>query len=196
MKNKFLTLALLASISLPVFAAEIGVNLDADVSSQENYQFQGNKFVKLYEVGSGNVSLKVTLDENVLIDAKEAINQRVNATGEVSIEVLDGQYIRLRDNALVAGRRNNLDQIVKADIKKTLLGKIKSIRISKEDYLAVYREVLERAGMDRLSQLNIRDENASISSSLDGSDFNCIVEKNAMTCGLNVILNIALSATK
>jgi hypothetical protein len=196
MKNKFLTLALLASISLPVFATEIGVNLDVDVSSQENYQFQGNKFVKLYEIGSGNVSLKVTLDENTLLDAKEAINERVNASGEVSIEVLDSQYIRLRDNALVAGRRNNLDQVVKADIKKTLLGKIKSIRISKEDYLAVYKEVLERAGMYRLSQLNIKEENASMTSSLDVSDLDCNVEKNSMTCGLNVVIKIALSASK
>lgn len=194
MKNKFITLALLATFSFPVFATEIGVNLDLDVSSKENYQLQANKFVKLYEVATGNVALKVTVDENVLVDAKEAINERINVNGEVSIEVLDSEYIRLKDTSMVAGRRNNIDQVVKADIKKSFLGKIKSIRVSKEDYLAVYKEVLERAGLDRLSQLRIKDDTASISSTLDVSDLDCGVDKSAMTCDIKVAMKISVSA--
>lgn len=194
MKNKLLTLALLSCISLPVFASEVGISLDVDVASKANYRLEENKFVKLYEVGTGNASLKVTVDGNILVDAKEVINDRVNASGEVSIEVLDGEFIRLIDKSITAGRRNNIDQIVKADIKRTFLGKIKAIKVSKDDFLAVYREVLERMGMDRLSRLKIKDNKASISSSLDVSDLDCGVDKNSMVCDIKIDMKIDISS--
>ncbi|GAB4016028.1 MAG: hypothetical protein Fur0010_15530 [Bdellovibrio sp.] len=194
MTSKLAALVLFSTLSFSAIASTIGVDLNVDLKSQENYQLQSNKFVKIYDVAAGNVSVKITVDDTEVVNATEPVSERENATGEVSIEVLDNNYVRLIDNALTEGRRNNINQIVKAEIKKSFTGKIKSIKISQDDYLAVYKEVLERVGMSKLSQLNIQDENARISTSIDVSGLSCEVEKTAMTCQVNVKMNIGISA--
>lgn len=193
MKSKIVALLILSSLSFSAFCSTIRVDLNVDLKSQENYQLQSNKFVKIYDVATGNVSMKITVDDTEVVNATEPVNARENVTGEVSIEVLDNNYVRLIDNALTEGRRNNINQVVKAEIKRSITGKIKSIKIGKDDYLAVYKEVLERVGLSKLSQLNIQDENASISTSIDVSGLTCEVDKAAMTCQVNVTMNIGIS---
>lgn len=195
MKMNLALVLLMTMFSGVALGNTTSVDLDLKIKAKEHYQLNDDKFVKLYDITTGTVRFQVVVNGALVADATQPVNERSEVKGEVTIEVLDKNFVRVIDQSVQQdGTQLNINQIVKADIKKGLTGKVKSISISKDEYLALYQEVLERNGINQLRALNIDTEEASISTSLNASGLTCEAEQKSLSCIVNVDMKLNITA--
>lgn len=182
-----------ALLTSSIMAMSIQITVDA--TGKSYYENQGNNsFVKSYGLVTGKAVVKVSERGQVLANQAQDINEREDSKGLKMIEVLNKSTIRLVDQEIdQQGHQSDINAIVNAKIKTKLGGKLKSIKIEKEELLALYKDELERSGINQLRNLNINTDEVKLSTKIEMSDMECSNDKDRLVCEDRIVLTIKAS---
>lgn len=191
MKKWILALATLATVNT-AFALEYNIDIDLKIKSDDLLKLNrdSGKFTKVYSLISTNTHVVVKAEDQVVVDATEPKSERDDSPGEFSLRIIDSNTVKITDHSLINGKDVNIDSVVKAKIERSIMGNVKSIKISKEDLLGLYSDVYRNVGLNMLASMNVKVEDAEISSRVDLSGMNCTVEKESMNCVSGVDIHI------
>ena len=149
MKKSLVAIAAsLLSVGAMALTVQIKVDMDSDTLYREVAK---NTFQKSYSLVSGEARVIVIQDGNVLANQAQDINERDEASGINIIKVLDKSTVQIVDQEVGDdGHQTDINAVVQAKIKKSFTGRLKTISVSKAEYLALYKKELERAGLNQL----------------------------------------------
>ncbi len=172
--------------SLSAMAAD-GLTMKIELLGSDIFKSEGKVLIGDFSKVSGNVSIKVRQDGrtetvNMAVPATQTPNNtRMEVTSKNRIRIIEAEY--------------GVDATVPAKIKTKIGGKVKSIKISSENYLMAMRPVLERQGLDMLQGMNISSDDVSLSFGLEMSDVKCSLnEEKDLQCDSSIKMNIEVEA--
>tara|TARA_R110002072_G_scaffold534_6_gene3858 strand:- start:36678 stop:37265 length:588 start_codon:yes stop_codon:yes gene_type:complete len=192
MKKSLVAIAAsLLSVGAMALTVQIKVDMDSDTLYREVAK---NTFQKSYSLVSGEARVIVIQDGNVLANQAQDINERDEASGINIIKVLDKSTVQIVDQEVGDdGHQTDINAVVQAKIKKSFTGRLKTISVSKAEYLALYKKELERAGLNQLRSLNIDTDELKLSTSIDISGLDCKAKDSNLNCAQNIEMTITAS---
>lgn len=131
----------------------------------------------------GNFTIKGNVEGESIeisqaIPSQQAPNQtKLEVLNRNSVEIIEGQY--------------GIKGVAKAEVKKSF-GKLKSISISRDSYLAVMRPVFEQSGLDLLKNLRLSDSTARLETDINITDIDCAREADQLKCDSEVSIRISV----
>lgn len=181
---KKLVFALALLLTFSSFASN-NLTLELKIVGKDFYSILDNHLFGSYSKISGHFNVSGTID-----------GQRLNLGQAIpSSEVENKTYINILDkNAVkIVEEKSGISGVAKAKVKKSFGGKIKSLTISKEEYLSVMGPILEQSGLDLLTQMQIEADDAKLSTSMDLSDIECVRLGELLRCDseLTLIINVS-----
>ncbi len=159
--------------------------LELNLNSSEVYRIDKNSVSGKDAIIKGNFAIRGVL-EGQSINFEQAIPATA-AQNNIEMIIIDAQTVEVVD------RQNGIRGQVRANVKRSMLGRLKSIDIDSDSYLALMRPVLEKSGFDFLSQLNIAGDGYSVSSNVDVSETNCDADGDQLTCESEARITISIS---
>lgn len=178
MKKTLAVLAFTLSFTTISFASSPNLaELDLKIHSTTTFKKldTGNTYEKLNEVS--NVVVQVTSDNGVKQDTKKKVNaDKVTYT-------LNKSILHIQDEAA------NIDTEIPAIVNKSILGRIKSFKITGDNLETVYYESLQNSGIIALRDLDMKKDERK---SLVIGDQTCNIERatNVVTCEQDVELKV------
>jgi hypothetical protein len=145
------------------------------------------RFEEISSVLTGTVTIEaISGDQNYT--ATQDINKKETSNSKF-IEVSGKKSVRISNTI------DHIDGIVDAEIKRSLLGRLKSIKVKASDYESLYSENMKKSGINLLKKLKISNlEGTSLSTSLNSSDFDCIASADLLVCQQDADITIEISA--
>jgi hypothetical protein len=144
------------------------------------------KFEKISEIVSG----KAIFDLQINDVKKNLVTQDLsnsNANNDLSLEVTGKNVVKIEDS------KAGISQEVQAEIDKSILGKIKAIKIDGKTMEALYATSLNESGLDVLKGLNVSSSDGEIKSTITTSDLSCLVNGDLLVCNQTQELNLTLT---
>ncbi len=185
--NTFALALLMISFSFHSFANE-SISVTSKLHETTTLKkISSTRFEQVNSVVTGTVTIEAMAgDQNY--SATQDINKK-ETTNTKFIEVSGKKSVRI-SNTL-----DRIDGIVDAEIKKSLLGHLKSIKVKASDYESLYAESMKKSGINLLKKLKISNlEGTSLSTSLNSSDFDCIASADLLVCQQDADITIEISA--
>lgn len=175
--------ALVLLTSLNAFAD--GFTLSLQLNGVDVYRMNRSEFDGDFSRVTGKLELAVEQDGEFQNFEQSLPIQQINNESQLKLS-------SNRINIVMASE--GINATVPALVKKSITGKVRSLKISSEDYLSALRPILEKQGLDVLQGLNLYTEDFKLSTSLQASDYECSVsEVGDLECASSV--NIRISAT-
>lgn len=144
------------------------------------------RFEKLTQNATGKAELGLISGTQI----KELYSQDINETDNTSalaLEVTGKNVLRVED------AKEGINQEVQADINKSFLGNVKSIKIDSATIQGLYAKSMKKSGLDVLKKLRVFGAGgASLQSSIITSDLNCADEGDLLVCQQDATLIIAV----
>ncbi|MBK22589.1 MAG: hypothetical protein CME70_01175 [Halobacteriovorax sp.] len=159
------------------------MTMNIELLGSDIFRSEGKELLGDFSKISGNVAIKVKQDGQT-----QSLNMPIpltQAPNNTRMEVVEKNRVRIIE------AEHGIDATVPAKIKKKLGGKIKSIKITSENYLMAMRPVLEKQGLDMLQSLNVSSDELSFSVGLEMSDVECSLnEEKDLQCDSSIKMNI------
>jgi hypothetical protein len=185
MRSLIVAAALLASTNC--FA--LSIDLTATINQKINFNYTSKTTLeKNHSLVGGQVIGSVS-DGEQFAEVSETIPQQMDTKSIMKLSLVDKHNIRLIDDS------DGIDQNVPATIK-TKLGKIKSLKITKETYEAIYNKQLAAIGMNIFGQFGVSSSEVDLKISLELSDFDCQKEDDQLVCQQSLSFRITASDDK
>ena len=181
LKGLFLCLVSIMAINTHADTLIMELNLDGT----DYYDVKGDVLTGSESLIKGSFTIYGTLEgQNLNVGQAIPATQAPNTTQMI---------IKDKNTVQIIDADNGISGDVRAKVKKSVFGSIKSIDINSDSYLALMRPVLEQSGFDFLSQLNIANDELSVSSNITVSNTECEKDGDDMACDSNVKIVIQIS---
>lgn len=181
-KLKGLLLCLISLIALNVHADSVVMKLN--LKGDDLYNISGDTLNGVGSLIKGSFSVRGNLNgQNIDVAQAIPVSKMPNDTQMI---------IKDKNTVEVIDATEEINGDVRAKVKKSIFGKLKSIQIDSDSYLALMRPALEASGFSFLSQLNISADEGSISSHIEVSDIDCEADGNQVSCSSDIEIKISI----
>lgn len=184
MKKTLAVLALSLSFASVSLAAETSIALT--IKTHETLilrKVTKTSFSKISQNAVGSAKVNFISGSQV----KELYSQEINETDNTSALTLEATG---KNVLKVVDEKEQINQEVKAEIKKSLLGSIKTIKIDSATMQGLYAKSMKKSGLDVLKNLRIFGKGSALRSSLTTTDLNCSAEGDLLVCNQDATLLI------
>ncbi len=187
---------LLACALLSTSAYALKFEIKVDLQTKTYYKkIAKNDFLKTYSIGTGTANVIVSDDGEIMVNNTSSINERDDKnSGQKRITVSGKHSIVLKDTEIAEdGSQSNINVEIFADLNKSFTGNLKSLKVPKEELISIYKEELEKAGIDQLNGMKIDTDEFKLESDIQFNDMNCVVDSDLLTCTDAFSMNITAS---
>ncbi|MEH0862577.1 hypothetical protein [Halobacteriovorax sp. DPLXC-1] len=183
MKKK-LIISMLALLSAPTFAAN-GIQASVELNGVDTYKVEKNVLQGDRSSINGQVDMLIVV-EGQSQEVSQVVPVQVDSNN-MRIEVVSKDEVRLIDD------ESGINTIVKADVKKSLFGRVKSVYVSSEELEAALKPVLDAQGLDLAKGFHMKTDEGSFSMDYKVSAMECNeVEKNELECRSSFVFNMSV----
>lgn len=145
------------------------------------------KFEKISSIVTGTLTVEASFGGEKFSETQDVNNS--DLTNKVSIEVTGKNIVRIQNE------KEKIDSEVQAEIDKSFMGTIRSIKIDAKTYEGLYAESMKKSGLDLLKKLRIQDSNGvGLSTSIEGGELACEAAQDLLICTQEAEVAIALTS--
>lgn len=183
MKTSLIILAISLTFATTSFAED---NLTFTLKTHETLilkKITKNRFEKISDSATGTATLDLTLAGRTKNIMAKKVNESDNVSS-LSFEVTGKNILRIEDD------KERIDKEIQAEIKKSILGKVKSINIDSKTMEALYAASIQRSGLGFLK--NLRALSGATRSTVTVGDMNCKAEDDLLICEQDANLLMAI----
>ncbi len=158
--------------------------LSINLEGQDVYSIDGDHLRGTQSIIGGQMNIAGRFyGESINVNQGIPVQKVENQTKMV---ILDKNKVRLIEPT------HNINTLMRAKVKKSMFGNLKSISVKSEEYLAVMKPVFEQQGLDILSNFQISDESARLETKIEMSDIECVADNGELECDSQVKIIISV----